>query len=146
MAEKTITLKGPWALIALLFIAAFIVYQYLDRNRTLESEAVAVIKTWVVADYVRNALPRLRELVENPTGKNDQIEDLVKNISRDRVQIVSIQARGTGDDVAVRVEIEVDGKTPPDGNRVRYFAMSHSTVVGWQYEHEISKWGYYLTF
>ena len=112
----------------------------------MESEAVAEIKTWVVAEYVRNTLPQLRELVEYPAGKNDQIEDLVKTISRERVQIVSIQARGTGDDVAVRVEIEVDGKAPPDGKRVRYFAMSHSTVVGWQYEDEISKWGYYLTF
>lgn len=146
MTEKTITLKGPWALIALLSIAAFTIYQYVDRDRTLESDAAAVIKTWVVAEYVRNALPRLRELVENPAGKNDQIQDLVNTLSRDRVQIVSIQARGTGDDVAVRVEIEVDGKTPADGKRVRYFAMSHSTVVGWQYEHEISKWGYYLSF
>ena len=139
-------MRGPWALFALLIMAAITIYQHLDRNRTLESDAVAVIKTWVVAEYVRNALPRLREMVENPAGRNNQIDELVKTFSRERVQIVSIQARGSGDDVAVRVEIEVDGKTPADGRRVRYFAMSHSALVGWQYEHEISKWGYYLTF
>ena len=146
MSEKTITLKGPWALIALLLIGAFTAYQYIDRNRTLDSDAREVIKTWIVGEYVRNALPELRKLVDDPAGKESQTEDLIKTFSRERVRIISIRARGTGDDVAVRVEIEVDGKDPPDGKRVRYFAMTHSTVVGWQYEHEISKWGYYLTF
>jgi hypothetical protein len=146
VTEKTITLRGPWALIVLVLIGLFTVYQYSDRNRTLESDAVEVIKTWLVAEYVRNALPQLQELVNNPEGKENQVEALVKNISRDRVQIVSIQARGNSDDVAVQVEIEVDDKDPPDGKRVRYFRMSHSALIGWQYEHEISKWGYYLSF
>ncbi len=146
MTEKTITLRGPWAFIVLVLIGLFTVYEYLERNRTLESDAVEVIKTWLVAEYVRNALPQLQELVNNPEGKEDRIEALVKNISRDRVEIVSIQARGKGDDVAVQVEIEVDDRDPPDGKRIRYLRMSHSTLIGWQYEHEISKWGYYLTF
>ena len=146
MTQKTITLKGPWAVIALLLIGAFVVFQYSDRNRTLESDAVEELKTWLVAEYVRNALPELRELVDSPAGNEAQLEKLVRTFSRDRVRIVSIQARGRGDDVAVRVEIEVDGKNPPVGGRIRYFSMSHSTVLGWQYEHEIGKWGYYLTF
>jgi divalent metal cation (Fe/Co/Zn/Cd) transporter len=146
MTEKTITLKGPWAFIALLFIGAFTIFQYSDRDRTLESDAVEVIKPWLIAEYTRNILPQLQEMVDNPSGKEKQIEALVKNIARDNIQIVSIQARGKGDDVAVQVEIEVDGKEPPDGKRIRYFRMSHSTVIGWQYEYEISKWRYYLTF
>ena len=146
MTEKTITLKGPWAFIALLLIGAFTIFQYSDRDRTLESDAVEVIKPWLIAEYTRNILLQLQEMVDNPSEKEKQIEALVKNIARDNIQIVSIQARGKGDDVTVQVEIEVDGKEPPDGKRIRYFRMSHSTVIGWQYEYEISKWRYYLTF
>lgn len=112
MNEKTITLKGPWAVVALLLIGAFFIFQTSDRNRTLETDAVGVIKMWLTAEYTRNVLPQLREMVDNPSGKEKQIEDLVKTISRDNLKIVSIEARGRGDDVAVRVEIEVDGKDP----------------------------------
>ncbi len=146
MDEKTITFKGPWAFIVLLLLGAFTVFQYSDRNRTLESEAVDVIKMWLVAEYSRMMLPELQAMVQNPSGKEKQIEEMVKQISLDSVRIASIKARGKGDDVAVRVEITVDGKDPPDGKRIRYFRMSHSTLIGWQYDYEIGKWRYNLTF
>jgi hypothetical protein len=146
MDEKTIILKGPLAIIAILLFGAFTVYQYSDMDRTLESDAVEVIKTWLIAEYTSRILPQLQGMVQNYSGKEKQIAEMIKKISRDNVQIVSIQARGKGDDVAVRVEIEVNGQDPPDGRRIRFFKMSHSTVIGWQYEHEIGKWGYYLTF
>ena len=146
MDEKTITLKGHWAVIALLGIGAFTAFQYSHSEMTLQSDAVEVIKTWLVAEYTRNALPQLQELVDNPSGKEKQIEALVNRISRDNLHIVSIESRGNGEDVAVKVEIEIDGKNPPDGKRTRYFRMSHSTLIGWQYQHEIGKWGYYLTY
>lgn len=146
MDENTITLNGPWSVIALIFIGAFTAFQYSHRDITLQSDAVEVIKTWLVAEYTRNTLPQLQGLVDNPSGKEKQIEELVNRISRDNLQIVSIESRGKGDDIAVKVEIEIDGKNPPDGKRTRYFRMSHSTLIGWQYQHEIGKWGYYLTF
>lgn len=90
MTEKTITLKGPWAFIALLLIGAFTIFQYSDRDRTLESDAVEIIKPWLIAEYTRNILPQLQEMIDNPSGKEKQIEALVKNIARDNIQIVSI--------------------------------------------------------
>ncbi len=44
----------------------------------------------------------------------------------------------------VRVEISVAGKDPPDGKRVRYYAMSHSVVTGWYLERETTALSYYL--
>jgi hypothetical protein len=101
---------------------------------------------WLVAEYSRMILPDLQAMVLKPSGKEKQIEEMVKQISLDSVRIVSIKARGKGDDVSVRVEITVDGKDPPDDRRIRYFRMSHSTLIGWQYEYEIGKWRYNLTF
>ena len=146
MSEKTITLKGPPAFIALLVIGAFTVFQYSDRNRTLDSGAVEELKTWLVAEYTREYLPQFRAMVDNPAGRENEIREMSRLFNRDNMKIISIEARGSGDDVAVRVEIEVDGKDPPIGDRIRYFRMNHSTITGWSYENEIGKWGYYLTF
>ena len=146
MTEKTITLQGPLAFISLLIIGAFTVFQYSDRNRTLESEAVEELKTWILAEYMRELLPRMKEMVDHPAGREKEIGEMSRLLSRDNLQIISIEARGKGDDVAVRVEIEVDGKDPPVGGRIRYFRMNHSTMTGWSYESDIGKWGYYLTF
>jgi hypothetical protein len=44
----------------------------------------------------------------------------------------------------VKIEIQVAGKDPPDGKRVRYYKMSHSTVTGWRVRRETTMLSYYL--
>ena len=61
-----------------------------------------------------------------------------------RIELPSIQARGRGDDVVVRVEIRVDGKEPPEGESVRYYRMSHSALTGWRVRRETTALSYYL--
>jgi len=55
-----------------------------------------------------------------------------------------VEVRGRGDDIVVKVEVQVAGKDPPDGRRVRYFRMSHSSVTGWRMRYETSALSYYL--
>jgi hypothetical protein len=55
-----------------------------------------------------------------------------------------MKARGTPDDLVVRVKIRVDGGRPPDGREVRYFRMRHSTITGWRMERETGALAYYL--
>jgi len=145
-----IKFSGPSAIVAILVLAvvfgSLAAFQYSARNRTLESEAVEVLKTWIIADYARAQLPQLEQMAKDPSTDTAELEGMVQNLSRDSVQIVSIKARGKGDDIAVCVEIEVNGGPPPDGRRVRYYGMTHSMVTGWHYDMEISKWSYYLTF
>jgi hypothetical protein len=50
-------------------------------------------------------------------------------------------ARCRGD----RVEPRADGQVPPDGREVRYFRMSHSTLIGWRVRHETTAFRYYTT-
>jgi len=144
--EMKITLTGPWAIVALVTIAGLIFFQTNVQNKTLDSEAIEVLKTWLIAEYTHNVLPQLEEMIQNPSGKEKQIRQIVSQITRGNVQIVSIESRGSGDNIAVKAEIKVNGNDPPFGKRIRYFRMTHSVVTGWLYEHEIGKWGYYLTF
>ena len=146
MNEKTITIKGPWAIIVLLLLGTYMVFEYYDRNRTLETGAIDEIKTWLVAEYSILLLPELQAMVQKPSGKEQQIGEIAAQIARENISIRNLKARGSGDDVAVRFEITVNGKAPPDGKRIRYFRMSHSPLTGWQYEYEIDKWRYYLSF
>jgi hypothetical protein len=66
-------------------------------------------------------LPELQDMVQKPSGKEKQIEEVVKQITLDSVRIVSTKARCKGDDMAVRVETTVDRKAP---QMVREFAIS----------------------
>lgn len=146
MNEKTILVKGPWAIIVLLLLGMYIVFGYYDRNRTLETGAIEVIKTWLVAEYSMMLLPELQAMVQEPSGKEEQIGEIAAQISRENIAIRNVEARGSGEDVAVRFEVTVNGRDPPDAKRIRYFRMSHSPLIGWQYEYEIDKWRYYLSF
>jgi hypothetical protein len=61
-----------------------------------------------------------------------------------QISFASLKARGHGDDVIVRAEIQIGDQDPPDGRRVRYFRMSHSLLTGWRVEAETSALAYYL--
>jgi hypothetical protein len=111
----------------------------------LQTEAIAAIKTELAAEYTRQLLPELQEATQTPDATSDGIVRIVDKISADNIEIVSISARGRGDDVVVRVEIEVQGQDPPDGERTRYYKMRYSSLLGWSVRHEVGKWSYYLT-
>jgi hypothetical protein len=140
-----IKLTGWKAVAVIVVIAAVIGFRMLTQSRTLQTEAVAAVKTELAADYARQLLPELQEATQAPDADSDGIERMVGTISVDNIEIVSISARGRGDDVVVRVEIEVQGQDPPDGERTRYFEMRHSSLTGWSVRHEVGKWSYYLT-
>ena len=49
-----------------------------------------------------------------------------------------------GDDVIVKVEIQVDGGPPPDGGAVRYYRMRYRGLSGWTVARRTSVWSYRL--
>lgn len=139
-----IKLTGWKAVIVLVIVGTVVGFRMLSQSRTLETEAVAAIKTELAADYARQLLPELQEAAQTPNESAGEIDQLVMNVSAENIDIVSISARGRGEDVVVQVEIEVDGRNPPDGKRTRYYRMRHSTGIGWTVRHEVGKWSYYL--
>ena len=67
--------------------------------------------------------------------------------STDGLRFRSITARGLFRTLWVRVEIEVDGRDPPDGRPVRYFRWHRSAALGqWLLDGETTALAYHLPF
>jgi hypothetical protein len=147
--ETKIKLTGPKAIAALVVIVGVVALQFLARQQTLQTEAVDQIKMHLSAEYARQHLPELQRATQNVDFEDvdeTRIEEMMRQISTDNIEIVEIAARGRRGEYVARVEIEVDGLDPPDGRRIRYFKMTHSTLAGWRVIRDTSKWSYYLAF
>ena len=144
MSDMQINVKGWKAIPVILVVLAIVGYKFYAMKSTLDTDATKVIKFWLLAEYAGEALdnPKYKNFEALPRAEADRAaEELLK---LQRIDIKSIGARGKGDDIVVRVEIAVDGKTPPDGKSIRYFRMTHSTITGWRMKWDASWISYYL--
>lgn len=144
MNDMQVNVKGWKAIPVILVVLAIVGYKYYAMRSTLDTGATQVIKFWLLSEYSRKALdnPKLKNFDAMPSAEADRAaEELLK---LQKIDIKSIGARGKDDDIVVRVEVEVDGKVPPDGKSVRYFRMTHSTITGWRMKWDASWISYYL--
>jgi hypothetical protein len=136
-----VELKGWKAVAALAVIAAVLAGKFLAERSTLESEAADEIKFWLRSEYLSHGMQDFDLDSMTEQEAEARAEEL---LSFDDVVFTSIKARGRGDNIVVRVEVEVAGKPPPTGDPVRYFKMTHSTVTGWRVKWETTALSYYL--
>ncbi len=145
MGERSIKVRlTGWKAIAVLAVVVAIAgYRYVGARTTLQSAGADELRFWLAAEYQREGLPALEEAVAsgNAQAASEQAQEI---IARSRIDFVSMTARGTPDDLAVRVEISVDGGAPPDGKTTRCFRMRYSSVTGWRMQRETSALSYYL--
>jgi hypothetical protein len=134
-------LKGWKAIAALAVIAVVLVATFRAERSTLETEAADELKLWVRSEYLAQGMHGIDPGQMSEEELETKGEEL---LSLSDVQFTSISARGRGDDIVVKVEIRVAGQVPPDGEPLRYFRMSHSTVTGWRVRHETTALSYYL--
>ena len=143
MSDIKLQLSGWKAIAVIGIVMAVAGYRFMAVRTTLETGGADELKMWVLADYVRQGLPALEQALES--GDMQAAEEQAQQlIAAERIRFTEMKARGTPDDLVVRVKIRVDGGAPPDGREVRYFRMSHSTITGWRMERETSALGYYL--
>ena len=144
MANPQINVKGWKAIPVILVVLAIAGYKYYAMRTTLDTGAKEEIKFWLLSEYAGKALdnPKLQNLNAMSPAEADQAAEELLRLNR--INIKSIGARGKDDDIVVRVEIEVDGKAPPDGKSIRYFHMTHSTVTGWKMKWDAHWISYYL--
>ncbi len=136
-------LKGWKAFAALAVVVAVVGGKYLAERRTLESEAAEELRFWLHSEY----LAREMHGVDPEQLTDEQAEAMgAELLELGDIEFTSISARGRGDDVAVKVEIRVAGRDPPDGRPLRYFRMEHSLVTGWRLRYETTALSYYLKF
>ncbi len=140
MPEAQMKLTGGPAIVVIVLLTAFAVFRYSTMKSTLSTEAAEVLKTWLSARYAAAELDRI-EASGNGLPTPEQTDALLRTA---QVEIASVSARGSRDDIVVRAEIRVAGGPPPDGQSVRYYHMTHSLATGWRLKRETWKWAYYL--
>jgi hypothetical protein len=142
VTETRVQLKG-WPAVGLAVLAvAFLGYKIFVVRGSLGPEQLEDVRFWLQAEYSGRYIGDLREAVES--GDAAGAEALAGEIqAMQGIEFVSIGARGT-DEIVVRLEIEVEGQDPPDGERVRYFILEHSMLTGWRVKREAYWWSYYL--
>ena len=121
--ETKIKLTGPKAIVALVLIVAVVAFQFLNRQQTLETEAVGQIKLYLAAEYARQHLPELQRAAQGADideAQSARVEEMVRQMSTDNIDIVAVAAHGRGGKYVARAEVEVDGSDPPDGRRVLF--------------------------
>jgi len=128
----------------LVVLLVIVGYKYYAMRETLDTAATQVIKTWILAEYVGKGIDNLK--LQNLDAMSPEQAELAGEqlLKLNRINIKSIKTRGKGDDIVVRVEIMVNGKTPPDGKRIRYFRMKHSMITGWTMKRGATSLSYYL--
>jgi hypothetical protein len=140
-----IKLTGGKAVAAIAAVIAVVAFQFIVRSSTLDTEAAAQIKLHLAADYARHHLPEIQRAAQSPSAASvDEVTEMVATIDPENIDIVSISARGSGDDIVARVEVEVNGGDPPDGRRVHYFKMRYSSLTSWTVRHSTTALSYYL--
>lgn len=144
MTNPQINVKGWKAIPVILVVLAIVGYKYYAMRSTLDTEATQVVKFWLLSEYAGKVLdnPKFQNLDAMSSAEADLAAEELLRLNR--IDIKSIGARGKGDNIVVRVEIEVDGKAPPDGKSIRYFHMRHSTITGWTMKWDASWPSYYL--
>ncbi len=145
MSEIKIKLTGWKALVALVVVAGFLGYRYYALHTTVATEAADELRFWLAAEYIAAGLPALEEAVESGDAVAAELQ-AQEILARERIEFTEISARGSADDVVVRVELLVDGRAPPVGKPVRFFRMKHSMVTGWRMQREVHAISYYLRF
>lgn len=139
--EDRAFLKGWSAVLAIVVTTAAVVGKSMLERSTLESGAAELIKLQLRGEYSARELAGVDVSKLSEAEMEAAAEEL---LALNSIALTSVSARGGGDDVIVKVEIQVAGGDPPDGKRVRYFRMSHGAVTGWRVERETTALSYYF--
>lgn len=146
-----IKLTGPTAALGLVAVLGFGAYRMVSMQTELETEALEQLEAYLAAEYGSAEVAALSDAMESqePLADSDASARAERIVASQNISFPSVNARGMwegrdGGDVVVRVEIEVDGGPPPDGESVRYYRMRYRGLSGWQVRGRVSAWSYRL--
>jgi hypothetical protein len=134
-------LKGWKAIAALAIVAAVLLGKFAVQRSTLDTGAAAELKFWLRGEYLSGSLAEVDVEQMSEAEVEAKAEEL---LGLREITFTKMSARGSDDDIIVKLEIQIAGKDPPDGKRIRYFQMSHSAVTGWRVQREATALSYYL--
>lgn len=135
MSQTQFQLTGIKAVIALLVVVGFAGFRFYSAVSSIETAAAEELTFWLRGEYAG------KYLADDPAADEAMAQRL---LALEDISLPEMSARGTPDDLIVRVRIDVDGAPPPFGDEVRYFRMEYSQLTKWRLRRETTKWSYYL--
>lgn len=146
-----VKLTGRNAVLAVVALVAFGFYRMSSMQTELETEALEELKAYLAAEYATKDVAALSEALETDRPVSDQEAVTRTNaiLAAQNISFSSVSARGMwagrqGAEVIVRIEIQVNGGPPPDGEPVRYYRMRYRGLSGWDVGGRTSAWSYRL--
>ena len=136
-------LTGWRAIPLIAIVVGLFVWRSIAATSELQAEGLTELKFRLLGEYTSQNLAPLREaLAAGDRAAAKRNAELLVRL--EKITFPSIGSRGAGTKRVIRVEVEVDGSEPPDGQPVRYFHAEHSTLLGWRIKRKAYWWSYYL--
>ena len=135
MSHTQFKLTGINAVIALLAVVGFAGFRFYTAVSSIETAAAEELIFWLRGEYTG------KYLAADPVADEAMAQ---QQLALEDIRFQEMSARGTTDDLVVRVKIDVDGAPPPFGDDVRYFRMEYSQLTQWRLKRETTKSSYYL--
>jgi hypothetical protein len=144
MAEYNFQLRGWHAIVGIAALLGFFGIEMYLRVRTVDDGMLNAIRERLLNEYSGRGPKDVARMVEE--ARNGEPIESVPEVVHHDVEFKSISAHGKmGARITlVRVEVTVDGVSPPEGAPVRYFQLSRKFMDdGWMVVGESNSYSYY---
>jgi hypothetical protein len=141
MEQVRFELRGWKAAAVAVVIVGMIGYHTSTRFRTVDDAGREVLRTWLIRDFQGLGPKGLAQRVADYRAGVRTQEEAPSKVPE--VEITSLSAHGSPDNMIVRVEVAVDGGPPPDGHPVRYLILTRKVEGDWFVFTETDSFRYY---
>ncbi len=125
-------LKGWQAAVAAVVILGIVAYQCARRIQTVDDAARFAIGVSLTREYQGKGLKeQMQEYLKQRASGGAAHEPPPSVEPIPMVELVSVKAHGSKDVMVAKVELTVNGGTPPDGRSVRYLDLMRSVDGRW---------------
>ena len=134
---KEMVVRGwPALIIILIFVATGAAYRiYLHRSLQIDPQARKAIESSIIANVYRGLLGK--------EVQGEAVEELGRQIAGTKVEVQDLKMRGSSDEIVVRARYRIHRPDTIE-SKIGYFKCSHSFLLGWTCEYEVSIWRWYI--
>jgi hypothetical protein len=152
MAEYKLNLSGWRAVAALAVVAGIFALRLMTFNdQQNNAPLMRLIELELITDYFPADVERLRAAYA--TGSADELEHIVKSITRTEIDVLSVQTSyplfdlSTSKEVVVKVRYALNDASGARESGEKYFLFEHNTLRDvWRYRRTTGVLRYYLNF
>ena len=136
MSTPTVTLTGWKAVPVIFLVVGFVGFRFYTARQALDTEGRQVLEEWIAGELQR---PILADTSRSLEERGQAVLDA------SNVRIRAMSARGSLEDLVVKVELEPSADLPAGTELVRYYRMEYSSITGWRHRADATALSYYLS-